>query len=135
MKIMTLWSKRSRQGFLIAALSFLMFGCSVTETINNFLSSTTPGDWYTGDGLVKEEYKPHVFVAINFDNLTTDLAKGHGEYLTSLTALLHVPSNHQPQFFAFVQQVYPDLAREKNPTRVTTTLIALSKRFKEASGV
>jgi hypothetical protein len=135
MKIMTLWSKMSLQGFPIAALAFLMFGCTVTETINDFLSSTTPGDWYTGDGLVKEEYKPHVFVAINFENLTTDLAKGQGEYLTSLTALLHVPSDHQPQFFALVQQLYPDLAQEKNPTRVTTTLIALSKRFKEASGV
>jgi hypothetical protein len=108
MKIMTRWSKIPLQGFPITALSFLMFGCSVTETINDFLSSTTPGVWFTGDGLVKEEYQAHVFVAINFDNPTTDLTEGYGEYMTSLTALLHVSSNHQPQFFAFVQRLYPD---------------------------
>lgn len=135
MKIMMRWRKMFLQVFPMAALSFLMVGCSVTETINDFLSSTTPGVWYTGDGLVKEEYKPHVFVAINFDNLTTDLAKGQGEYLTSLTTLLGIPSAHHPQFIAFVQQLYPDLAQEKNSTRVTTTLIALSTRFKEESGV
>ena len=119
---------------VLAVFSFSMFGCTVTETINDFLSSTTPGLWYTEDGLIKEEYKSNVFVALNFDNLKTDLAQGQGEYLTSLTALLHVPPEHQSQFLALVQQRYPDLAQEQHHLGMTRTLIALSKPFREASG-
>ena len=118
---------RSFRVIFLGALLLSCFGCSMTETINDILSSTTPGDWYTGEGLVKEEYKPHAFVAVNLDNLKSDLAKGQGEYLTSLTNLLHVPSERQSQFFALVQQHYPDLAQEREHIRVTHTLIALSK--------
>lgn len=129
-----IWHGISHRIVLIATLSFSTFGCTVTETINDFLSSTTPGDWYAGDGLVKEEYKPHVFVANNFDNIKTDLARGQGEYLTSLTTLLHVPSERHSQFFSHVQQHYPGLDREQHHIRITQTLIALSQRFRGASG-
>ena len=110
-------------------LLFSLFGCTVTETINDILSSTTPGSWYTGEGLIKEEYKPHAFVAINLDNLKNDLAKGQGEYLASLTNLLHVPSERHSQFFALVQQHYPNFAQEQEHIRVTQALIALSRSF------
>ncbi len=120
---------RSFRIIFLGALLFSGFGCSTTETINDILSSTTPEDWYSGEGLVKEEYKPHVFVAINLDNLKSDLAKGQGEYLTSLTQILQVPSERHSQFFALVQQHYPSLAQEQEHIRVTHTLIALSKPF------
>lgn len=117
-----------------AVLSISMFGCTVTKSISDFLSSTTPGVWYSGDGLIKEEYKPHVFVAANLDNLKSDLAQGQGEYLSSLTQLLHVPSERQSQFLARVQQHYPDLAQEREHIRVTRTLLRLSKPFAVVSG-
>ena len=62
--------------------------CSVTETVKDILSSTTPGDWFTGDGLLKPDQKVNAFVAFNFENLKQDMAKGHGEYLTSLEHLV-----------------------------------------------
>ncbi|MDR4495424.1 MAG: DUF3015 family protein [Nitrospirales bacterium] len=133
MTSMNMWHEISPPIALVIALSFSTFGCTVTETINDFLSSTTPGDWYTGEGLIKEEYKPHVFVANNLDNLKTDLARGQGEYLTSLTTLLHVPSDRQSQFFSHVQRHYAGMAEERHHMRVTETLIALSRPFKETT--
>ena len=126
---MKIWCEISLRIVGIAALLFSLSGCTVTETINDVLSSTTPGSWYTDEGLVKEEYKPYAFVAVNLDNLKNDLAKGEGEYLTSLTNLLHVPSERHSQFFALVQQHYPDLAQEREHLRLTETLIALSRSF------
>ena len=67
----------------------ILNGCSTTETINDFLSSTTPGDWYNRDGMPKAEHaKVDVFVAINIDNIKADLARGQGEYLEALTCSL-----------------------------------------------
>ncbi len=53
----------------IVLLSFGLGSCSITETVNDVLSSTTPSDWYGRDGLPKAEHKVDVFVAINIDNL------------------------------------------------------------------
>ena len=41
----------------IAVFSIALSSCTVTETVKDILSSTTPGDWYTEDGLPKAEYK------------------------------------------------------------------------------
>jgi hypothetical protein len=90
-------------GVLCVALS----ACSVTETVKEILSSTTPGDSFTADGLLKADKKVNVFVAVNFENLKQDMAQGHGEYLTSLSALLGVPQNRQEAFFAYAQSRYP----------------------------
>jgi len=119
---------------LMACLSLPVVGCTVTGSTNDFLSSTTPSGWYTGDGLVKGEYKPHMFVALNFDNLRIDLAQGQGEYLTSVTELLNVPTQRQSEFFALLQQHYTQLARQKDHTSVTMTLMTLSKPFRASPG-
>ena len=50
------------------------------------------------------------FVAFNFDNLTQDIARGEGEYLTSFTTLLDVPAQRHPALFRLVQERYPVLA-------------------------
>ena len=102
--------------------------------INKGFAITTPSGWYTGDGLVKDEYKPHMFVALNFDNLQADLAKGRGEYLTSVTELLNVPYQRQPEFFALLQQHYPELAQQKDHASVTKTLMTLSEPFRATPG-
>jgi hypothetical protein len=109
----------------IAVFSLALSSCSVTETINKVLSSTTPGDWYTEDGLPKAEYKVKMFVAINLENLKADLARGQGEYLTSLSMLLNVPPQHKAQFFALAQRQYPALAQQ-DKTVTGEMLIALS---------
>lgn len=89
--------------------------CTITETVKDILSSTTPGDWFTGDGLLKPDQKVNAFVAFNLENLKQDMAKGHGEYLTSLSTLLGVPQDRQASFFAYAQSRYP-LVKEHQST-------------------
>ena len=68
------------------------------------------------------------------DNLKTGPPRGRGEYLTSLTMLLHVTALRQPRFFAQVQRHNPGMAQEQHHIRVTQTLYAPSKPFKETTG-
>jgi hypothetical protein len=85
-------------------------GCSITETVKDILSSTTPGDWYTRDGLPKAEHKVDAFLATNLNNVKTDIARGGGEYLNSLGHLLEVKAANQDKFAAMVQDQYQLLA-------------------------
>lgn len=123
---MTIAGSASLRAGVLALCVLALAGCSVTETINNILSSTTPGDWYNEDGMPKAEYRVNVFVAVNLDNLKTDLARGEGEYLASLAELLEVPPGRQPEFFALAQRGFPSLARADR-AGVTRTLIAMSR--------
>ena len=111
---------------VFTACMLALAGCTVTQTIKNFLSSTTPGSWYTEDGVPKAEYRVHVFVAANLDNLKSDVARGEGEYLASLAELLEVPPGRQPEFFALAQHGYPSLVSQDR-AGVTRTLIAMSR--------
>ena len=96
----------------LLALVFVSTSCTVTNTVKDLLSSTTPGDWYQ-DGVIKEEYKALVFTAVNFENLTQDMAAGSGEYLASLRALLGVPEGLQQAFFSIAQNRVQDLVRSE----------------------
>lgn len=119
---------------LMACLLLPVVGCTATGSTKDLLSTTTPSGWYTGDGLVKDKYKSHLFVALNLDNLQTDLAKGQGEYLTSVTELLNVPPHQQPEFFALLQQHYSELVQQKDHASVAKTLLTLSEPFRAAPG-
>ena len=97
----------------VAVLSVALSACTVTETIGNilgstkdFFSSTSPGDWFTGDGALKAEHKVIAFVAINFDNVKQDMARGHGEYLNSLSELFGIRDERREAFFAYAQSRY-----------------------------
>ena len=94
----------------ILLLTLYLGGCSTTETVSNFLSSTTPGDWYTRDGLPKAEHKVDVFLAMNLNNVLADAAKGQGEYLDSLGRVLDVNPASQTRFAVALQEQYPLLA-------------------------
>jgi hypothetical protein len=98
---------------LAGVLGLAFSACTITGTIQgtlqamgDFTSSTTPGSWVTGDGLVKEDQKVNVFVMINFENLKQDMAQGRGEYLTSLSELLGVAHDRRPAFFSYAQSRY-----------------------------
>ncbi len=97
-------------------LALLGFGLTVsacgttkatTDTTSNFFSSTTPGDLFTADGLVKQDQKVHLFTGVMYENLRHDIARGNGEYLTSLGTLLNIPSTEQNEFGRLVQDKYP----------------------------
>ncbi len=62
--------------------------------MNTFaISSGTSG--CTNDGKIMAEYKTTVFVSLNFENLSQEMAQGQGEHLASLASLMGVPAEHQ----------------------------------------
>jgi hypothetical protein len=71
-----------------------------------FTSSTSPGEWINADGVIQESQKARLFTAVAFENLEQDIARGNGEYLTSLAVLLKVPSGKQDEFKVRSQSNY-----------------------------
>jgi hypothetical protein len=98
---------------LAGLLCMTVSACTITETVgkiigstSDFTSSTSPSSWFTGDGVLKADQKVIAFVAFNFENLKQDMAKGRGEYLTSLSELFGVPQDRRDAFFSFAQSRY-----------------------------
>jgi DUF3015 family protein len=73
------------------------------------ISSGTSG--CTNDGKVMAEYKTTVFVSLNFENLSQEMAQGQGEHLASLASLMDVPVENQAAFFAMTQERYTSLVK------------------------
>ena len=115
----------------VVLLSLCLGGCTITETIHDILSSTTPSDWYSREGLPKAEHKIDVFVAINIDSLKADLAKGQGEYLEAMSVLLTIGPSRRQEFAALVQKEYPRLAGQDRRS-MAMALITLSGPFRDA---
>lgn len=106
------------------ALILTLSGCSITETINDFLSSTSGRSWFTEDGLVKADHRVNAFMTLNFENLKRDMAQGHGEYLASLSTLMGIPQDRQASFFAYAQSRYPFvMEHQSSPEEVIALLV------------
>lgn len=101
--------------FPVVAFVLALSSCTTDNTTDS-LSTTTPGLWFTGDGLVKDDQKVNAFAALNSENLKHDMAQGRGEYLASLGTLLGVPRDHQAEFIALTQEKYPILVRSDRTT-------------------
>lgn len=103
--------------YLFPAVAFVLaISSCTTDNTTDTLSTTTPGLWFTGEGLVKDDQKVNAFAALNFENLKHDMAQGRGEYLASLGTLLGVPRDHQAEFFALTQEKYPILVQSDRTT-------------------
>ena len=78
----------------------------------------------TNDGKVWASEKVNVFTALNFDNLSQDMAQGQGEHLTSLATLMGIPEEHHQDFFAMTQEKYTTLvqAGESSPKAVVKAM-------------
>jgi len=112
-----------RHGIVLVAFSLLaLSGCTLKGTLKATTDPTTDilsssfKTWFTEEGYVREEYKVIAFTSINFANLKQDLARGEGEYLASLGALLGVPPDRQPAFGSLAQDRYALLARSGRTT-------------------
>ncbi len=88
-------------------------GCTVKATLKttsdgfvNVLSSTSGHSWWNEDGLVKKEERLNAFVALNYENVKQDMARGQGEYVATLSSLLGVPKDRQADFSAFTRDRY-----------------------------
>lgn len=78
----------------------------------------------TNDGTVMASEKANLFAAINFDNLSQEMAQGHGEHLASLATLLGVPAEQQSEFFALTQERFAQLTAsgETSPVAMVKAL-------------
>ena len=109
MRIMTL---RGLVGVLmLAGVGLGLSACNTSkataDTFAKFTSSTSPGEWINADGVIQDSQKARLFTAVAFENLEQDIARGQGEYLTSLAVLLKIPPGEQDEFRARAQLTYP----------------------------
>ena len=98
-------------------------------TTNGTFGSTTFGissgtSGCTNDGQIMSQEKVNVFAAINFENLSQEMAQGRGEHLVSLATLMGIPEGQHEGFFEMTQQNYSSLvnAGETSPAAVIRAL-------------
>lgn len=133
MRVMTL---KSFVGVVVLASAGLVISaCNTTkatvDTFAKFTSSTSPGEWVNADGVVLESQKARLFAAVAFENLEQDIARGHGEYLTSLAVLLKVPEGEQGKFGALSQSQYSLLFAPERRTAESLLVTLTGKRDDE----
>lgn len=108
MRIITL--RRLVGVLVLASIGFVLSACNTTkatvDTFANFTSSTSPGEWINADGSIKDDKNAQLFAAIAFENLEQDIARGNGEYLTSMAVLMKVPPGEQDKFKSRSQSNY-----------------------------
>ena len=68
------------------------------------ISSGTSG--CTNDGKIFASEKVNVFTALNFDNLSQEMAQGQGEHLTSLATLMGIPEENHQDFCNDTRELY-----------------------------
>lgn len=114
----------------VAALMLAAMACTTKLTPNptDTTSSTTPGAFFTQDGTLKGDQKVNAFVASNFENLKDEMARGQGEYLTSLGSLLGVQKTRQTEFLALAREKYPVLV-PSDQTTPDQMLVALAREL------
>ena len=78
----------------------------------------------TNDGKIWASEKVNVFTALNFDNLSQEMAQGQGEHLTSLATLMGIPREQHQEFFAMTQEKYTIFVKagESSPKAVVKAM-------------
>jgi hypothetical protein len=109
MKWVTVWS-------IAPMLMLVAAGCTLkstiketTDTTSNVTGTTSGRTWFNEDGMLNPEHKLTAFTALNQTNVEQDLARGEGEYLTSLGTLLGLPNGQQAAFHARAQGAFQTL--------------------------
>ena len=70
----------------------------------------------TNNGVIMSEHKTSVFAALNFENLSQDMAKGDGEHLSSLAELMNIPQENRAEFYALAQLQYQSMIQSGEST-------------------
>jgi hypothetical protein len=111
MNTMTLTLKGLVGVVVLASAGLVLSACNTTkatiDTFAKFTSSTSPGEWIDADGVVQKDKKARLFAAVAFENVEQDIARGNGEYLTSLGALLDISAGEEKEFKSRAQSNYP----------------------------
>jgi len=118
---------RTRLSTLICITALLLFaaGCTLkgtiketTDSTSNVTGTTSGRTWFTEDGLLHPEHKLTAFAVLNQTNVEQDLARGQGEYLTSLGTLLGLSSDQQAAFHAKAQGAFETLMTSDHDARL-----------------
>ena len=91
------------------------------------ISSGTSG--CTNDGQVMADQRTTMFAAMNFENLSQEMAQGKGEHLASLATLMGIPAEQHTAFFALTQERYSAMVQAGE-----TSSVALVKALNDAVG-
>jgi hypothetical protein len=78
------------------------------------ISSGTSG--CTNDGTIMSQEKVNVFAAINFENLSQEMARGGGEHLASLAQLMNIPEAQRPEFYTLAKANYANFLQSGETT-------------------
>lgn len=105
-----------------------MASTNLTGSYSFSISSGTSG--CSHDGRIWDSERASLFIGINYASLAEDMARGGGEHLASLATLMHVPLEHQPEFFAMAQERYASLglSGDNDP-------VAIQEALREAMAV
>ena len=109
-----------------AVLLLLSIGCTlkgttnqIIDTTSNITGTTSGFAWFDEDGILRPDHKIIAFTSLNHANLEQDLARGQGEYLTSLGTLLGVVDDRQATFRSNAQDAFSTLVSYDQAARVT----------------
>jgi len=89
-----------------------------TDTTSNVTGTTSGRTWFTEDGMLHPEHKLTAFTALNQTNVEQDLARGRGEYLTSLGTLLGLSDDQQAAFHVKAQAAFETLMTSDHEGRL-----------------
>lgn len=119
-------------GLVVGCAGLMTSACNTTkataDTMVKFVSSTSPGELFTGDGLVAKDQKVNLYTAIVIENLQQDVARGGGEYVASLSVLLDIPAEQQHAWRLAAQQQYAVLFPSERLTP-SEMLVRLDREF------
>jgi hypothetical protein len=78
--------------------------------------------------VIQKNQKARLFAAVAFENIEQDIARGNGEYLTSLGVLLGVPTGEEQEFRSHSQNSYPLLFAPERRTAESMLATLMSKK-------
>ena len=90
----------------------------ITDTTSNVTGTTSGRTWFNEDGILRPEHKLTAFMALNQANVEQDLARGQGEYVTSLGTLLELSNDQQRAFHAKAQGAFETLIASDHDGRL-----------------
>ena len=118
MKQVTVWT-------IVPLLMLVVSGCTfkatfkeTTDTTSNITGTTSGRTWFTEDGMLNPEHKLTAFATFNQENVEQDLARGQGEYATSLGTLLGLQSDKQAAFHARAQGAFQTIMTSDQQARL-----------------
>jgi len=109
-------------------------GAHIVAAILNGLIVPNTTFMTTGGGMmgcdptqvVEREEFTEIFVAQNMDQITTDTAKGSGEYLNVLASLMGVPESELPRFTDLAQAQFDSLFLEGHDAATVISSLQLA---------